>query len=110
MKRRKRPSTQDPRPAHTSSQACEALLRRLPRAQAERLAHFLQTPHPCQLCGTYPAEHNGMFIPDHPEQWGGAPGRPRLVLHALCHRCHALPDCLERVEARLKAVLTAGLN
>jgi hypothetical protein len=36
--------------------------------------------------------------------------RASLYLYGLCHRCADLPDCIERVESRLRARAAAGVN
>lgn len=76
------------------------------------VAAFLQSlaqRPPCLLCEDT-ATRRGVFCPSAPEVWGATRDQIRLVAYALCSRCHALPDHLARVEARLAAVLIGTNN
>jgi hypothetical protein len=83
---------------------------RLSRKDAAKVKRLLRQPRPCLLCGAFPADYNGIFHPDNPELWGGAPGKVRLMGYALCAWCYALPDVTRYVEGKLMAGLVGRRN
>jgi hypothetical protein len=67
----------------------------------------LLLPLSCVLCGARAVSFNGMFQPIDQKAVGAPPGKVRLLRYSLCQRCHALPDWMKRVDAKLMADLAA---
>jgi len=58
----------------------------------------------CLLCGGKPG-FIGIFVPEHPEVWGGKERKTRLIRYCLCLECKQRDnqECIEKVLfARLK--------
>ena len=64
---------------------------RLSKTDAARVQRLLSMPRPCLLCGSARTTVQALYQPDKPEQWGGKPGKVRLLGYALCRRCYTLP-------------------
>jgi hypothetical protein len=83
---------------------------RLSQKDAARVEAALRQPKPCVVCGDPEPSYAGLFLPNKPELWGGAPGTTRLLAYALCARCTALPEITRHVEARIMAGLVGRGN
>ena len=55
----------------------------------------------CILCDALPAPHVGVFIPDHPQQFGTEPGYKSIITYSLCGTCMLLKDAQERAVQRI---------
>lgn len=57
---------------------------------------------PCILCNS-PAVHSVLFIPDNQLEFGGHPGKTRILAYGLCQKCFSDPSSMDRAENIIKA-------
>lgn len=62
----------------------------------------------CILCGGKP-DVIGAFVPERPEDFGGIPGKTRIIRYCLCAKCQGRPDAQDRIEKAIYAELAGGV-
>ena len=57
---------------------------------------------PCILCNS-PSVQSVLFIPTNQADFGGMPGKTRILVYGLCQRCFDNPNSLNQAENTIKA-------
>ena len=62
----------------------------------------------CLLCGGKP-DVIGAFVPERPEDFGGIPGKTRIIRYCLCANCKAKAGTPELIEKVIRAEVAGGV-